>query len=93
MMHKSALLAMMNRTEPSLEFEIIEDWLEREIQPKMIEAAKNDERHYEFTVDVSERNPSLIRLVLQERGYSSLWWPVAYQAGVVVSRMKIRVCW
>ena len=93
MIHKSALLAKMNCQEPSLEFEVVEDWLEREVQPKMIEAAKNGERHYEFSVNVAEMNPSLIRRVLQERGYSSLWWPVAYQAGVVVSKMKIRVCW
>ena len=93
MMDKIAFVAMLYHPEASLEFEMVDNWLEQNVQPKMIEAARNGEAGYEFAVNVDEINPSIIRKVLSIKGYESLWWPVAYTPGQLNKQMKIKVFW
>jgi hypothetical protein len=93
MMDKNSFLAKFRKTEFSLEYEITEEWLDKNIEPKMAIAAKNDETSYEFIVNVEEINPSMIRKVLSEKGYGVLWWPVGQQPGELVKQMKIKVLW
>lgn len=93
MMDKIAFVAMLYRPEVSLEFEMVDNWLEKNIQPQMIEAARKDESSLEFVVDVESINPSVIRKVLEVKGYDTLWWPVAHTPGQLVKQMKIKVFW
>ena len=89
MMDKIAFVTMLHRPEVSLEFEMVDNWLEKNIQPQMIEAARKDESSLEFAVDVESINPSVIRKVLEIKGYNTLWWPVARTPGQPVKQMKI----
>lgn len=93
MIDKMAFVAMLYRPEVSLEFEMVDNWLEQNVQPKMIEAARNDESSYEFIVNIDEINPSVVRKVLSVKGYDSLWWPMVRQPGETLKKMKIRVFW
>lgn len=92
-MDKMAFVTMLYRPEVSLEFEMVDNWLEENIQPQMIEAARKDESSLEFVVDVESINPSVIRKVLEVKGYKTLWWPVAHTPGQLVKQMKIKVFW
>lgn len=93
MMDKNSFLAKFRKTEFSLEYEITEEWLDKNVEPKMTIVAKNDETSYEFIVNVEEINPSMIRKILSEKGYGVLWWPVGQQPGELVKQMKIKVLW
>lgn len=93
MMNKNSFQAKFCKTELSLEYEITELWLDKKVEPKMIEAARNNENSYEFVVDVDEINPSMIRKVLSEKGYGVLWWPMGRQSGEFVKKMRIKVLW
>lgn len=79
--------------EYSYEFECVEHWLEKNIQPQMIEAARKDESSLEFVVNVESINPSVIRKVLKVKGYDTLWWPVAHTPGQLIKQVKIKVFW
>lgn len=93
MMDKLAFVAMLYRPEVSLEFEMVDNWLEKNIQPQMIEAARRNESSLEFVVDVESINPSVIRKVLEVKGYDTLWWLIAHTPGQLVKQMKIKVFW
>ena len=93
MMDKTSFRAKFCGTEYSLEHEVTEEWLDKNIEPKMVAAAKDDKTSYEFIVNVEEINPSMIRKILSEKGYGVLWWPVGQQPGELVKQMKIKVLW
>jgi hypothetical protein len=93
MMDKLAFVAMLYRPEISLEFEVVDDWLEKNIQPQMIEAARNGETSLEFVVEVESISPSVIRKVLETKGYSTLCWPVVHTPEQLVKQMKVKVFW
>lgn len=75
------------------DFILAETWLEQNIQAQMIERAKTGEAEYEFVVDVDEINPSMIRKVLNYKGYGVLWWPEPLNAPAPYQKMKIKVLW
>ena len=93
MIDKSSFRALYCAEQRSLEYEITDKWLDENVFPSMQEAAKNSEFSYEFIVNVDEIDPSSLRKVLETKGYGVLWWPVAYQTGFPMKRMKIRVLW
>ncbi len=79
--------------EHSYEFECAELWLDKNVLPSMIEAAQCGESSFEFVVEVVSTNPSVIRKVLETKGYSTLWWPVVSRPGQPTKQMKIKVFW
>lgn len=93
MIDKHSLQTISFDSDFSLEYEITETWLERNVQAQMIERAKNREAEYEFVIDVDEINPSMIRKVLNYKGYGVLWWPEPLDASAPYQKMKIKVLW
>ncbi len=93
MMDKYSFKAHCGLTEYSLEYEVAELWLDKNVQPLMIERAKAQHFDCEFLVDMAEMDPEVIRKVLGTKGYGVLSWPVAYQPGVPIKQVRMRVLW
>jgi hypothetical protein len=94
MMNVHSFLTLYGKPkEHSCEFECAELWLDKYVLPSMIDAAQCGESSFEFVVEVVSANPSVIRQVLETKGYSTLWWPVARTPGQPTKQMKIKVFW
>ena len=92
-MDKYSFQAKCGLTEQSLEYEIAEQWLDKYVEPQMIEVAKNQGFSYDFIVNTNEMDPDVIRKVLNIKGYGVLSWPVVHQVGSFVKQVRIRILW
>lgn len=93
MIDKDSFRAAIGLTEHSLEYELAERWLDKNVQPKMFEAAKIGQSGYEFIVDMDEVDFEVIRKVLHTKGYGVLSWPVTHQPGVFAKQVRMKVLW
>lgn len=93
MIDKDSFRAILGLTEHSLEYELAEQWLNENVQLKMVEAAKTGQLGYEFIVDVDKVDFEVIRKVLHTKGYGVLSWPVTHQPGASVKQVGIRILW
>ena len=75
------------------EFDCAERWLDKNVLPDMIEAAQCDESSFEFVVETAQADVGDICNVLEERGYTVLWWPVVSRPGQPTKQMKVKVSW
>lgn len=93
MITKNSLRALIRQDETSLEYELVEKWLETAIEPQLIALAKRGEAEYGFVVYVSEANPSMVRKALSDRGFDTLVWSEPINAKPPFTRMRIKVLW
>ena len=93
MIDKDSFRAAIGLTEHSLEYELAERWLDKNVQPKMFEAAKIGQFGYEFVVDTDEVDFEVIRKVLHTKGYGVLSWPIARRSGFPDKQVKVRILW
>lgn len=93
MIDKHSLLAKYTLENYSLEYEITDLWLDRNIEPMVKKLADAGQREYEFTIGESDMPIESIRRVLQAKGYGVLSWPIAHQPGFPDKRIKVRVLW
>ena len=93
MIDKHSLLAEYGLENYSLEYEITDHWLDRNIESMVKKLAKIGQREYEFTIGESDMPVESIRRVLGAKGYGVLSWPIAHQPGFPDKRVKVRVVW
>lgn len=97
MMDRYSFLSQYGTTkELTFEFESAELWLDKNVLPYMIEAARSGESSLEFDVEINPLDINAICNVLEKKGYTTSWWPVVSKLGGLhcpTKRMKIEVSW
>lgn len=81
------------RKDHTYEFERAELWLDKNVLPNMIEAAQCGESSFEFIVETTQANVCDIYTVLEEKGYTVLFWPIVNRPGQLKKQMKVEVSW
>ena len=76
-----------------MEYEFTEKWLETVVEPQLIELAKQGETSHELIVHISEANPSVIRKILNDKGFSVLMWSEPLNAKPPITRFKFKIMW
>lgn len=96
MMDIYSFLSQYGVKKPTFEFESAELWLDKNVLPYMIEAAQSGESSLEFAVEINPLDIDAICSVLEKKGYTTSWWPVASRSGELLcptKQMKIEVSW
>ena len=93
MIDKHSLRAEYGLDDYSLEYEIADQWLDRNVEPMVKKLAKIGQREYEFAIGEFDMPIESIRRVLETKGYGVLSWPIAHQPGFPDKQVKVRVLW
>lgn len=93
MINRNSLCIFASQNEASIEYEFTEKWLESTIESRLIDCAKQGKNELAFNIHVSEANPSMIRKVLNDKGYGVLTWPYPSDAKPPFTSFTIKILW